>query len=242
MDIIPAIDLINGQAVRLYQGDYNRKTVYSSNPVQVAQAFAKQGVSRLHVVDLEGAKEGKIVNTNIIKDICQAVSIPVEVGGGIRDIATVDTLLHNGADRVILGTAALQDKVFLKQALQEYGHHKILVSIDAKDGKVASCGWLNTSDVYAIDLAKEMYEMGVKYIVYTDISRDGTLTEPNYPSIKQMIDIFKGHVIASGGMATLFQLIKLKEMGAQGVIIGKAAYTGQINLNDAVRFVNEFID
>jgi len=150
--------------------------------------------------------------------------------------------LQNGADRVILGTAALQDKAFLKQALQEYGRHKIVVGIDAKNGKVATRGWLNTSDVYAIDLAQEMYEIGIKYIIYTDISRDGTLTEPNYPSIKQMINIFKGHVIASGGMATLFQLIKLKEMGAQGVIIGKAAYTGQINLNDAVRFVNEFIN
>lgn len=229
MLIIPGIDLKDGKCVRLYQGDYNQVTVFSDDPAQVGIRWRDEGAQYLHVVDLDGSKAGRPVNLEVIAQIKAASGLPVEVGGGIRKEATVLELLGRGVDRVILGTAALRDPEMTGQLCRKYGE-KIVIGIDARNGLVAVEGWTETSGVLATDLARQLVQLGAQRFIYTDISRDGTLTEPNYAAFSEFAEAAGKPVIASGGVARTDQVRKLAELGAEGVIIGRALYTGDVKM------------
>lgn len=237
MLIIPAIDLRGGKVVRLFQGKFNRQKVYSSDPVKVAKHWARQGAKFLHIVDLDGASSGAPKNLEVLKEIITGVGIPVEFGGGVRSVETISRLLALGVERVILGTKAAADEEFLKKAWKKFGE-KIIVSIDAKDGKVLTQGWNRKSAKTALDFAKDLKKIGFKQIIYTDISKDGTLAGPNILGIKELLKLTGLRIIASGGVSDLKDLIKLnkfKKQGLAGVIIGKALYEGKFTLVEALK-------
>jgi len=234
LEIIPAIDLRNGKCVRLYQGDYDRETVYSEDPVAMAKHWESMGATRLHVVDLDGAKAGQPVNTIVIKDIVQALNITVELGGGIRDLETVEQMLNLGLQHVILGTVAVENPNLVRDACAKYGKG-IIVGIDVQEGYVKTRGWKEKSSITAIDLAKQMEALGVGRFIYTDISRDGTLSEPNFGSTAELQASINSPVIASGGVASIEHLEKLSQLGIEGAITGQALYTGRLDLKDALR-------
>jgi phosphoribosylformimino-5-aminoimidazole carboxamide ribotide isomerase len=239
MQVIPAIDLLDGKCVRLYQGDYNQASIFHDNPVEVAQQWAAEGATRLHVVDLDGAKAGKSVNLSVIKAIATAIDIPVQVGGGLRDRTGVARLLETGVQQAILGTVAVENPELVTQLCQEFPH-QIVVGIDARDGMVATKGWLETSAVTAIDLAQRMAQQGVAAIIYTDIHRDGTLSGPNLDALRELAESIDLPVIASGGVSSLtdlLSLLSLETLGVTGVIVGRAIYTGDVSLKEAVRAV-----
>ncbi len=239
MDVIPAIDLLEGRCVRLYQGDYQQSQVYNENPVEVARQWADEGATRLHLVDLDGAKQGHPVNLDTIEAIVRAISIPVQVGGGLRDRQSVAQLIELGVDRTIVGTVAVENPTLVQELCQAFPG-KIAVGIDARNGKVATRGWLETSEVLATDLAQQMAEFGVSAIIYTDIHRDGTLQGPNREALRELAQYINIPVIASGGVSSLSDvlgLLALEPMGVTGVIIGKALYTGDVSLTEAVRAV-----
>lgn len=238
MNIIPAIDLIGGKAVRLQKGDYNKVTVYSDDPSAVARSFAKSGAKYLHVVDLDGAKSGKADNYETIKRIISAADLSVEVGGGIRSMETVRLYAEAGVDRIILGTAALTDPDFLKAAVEAYGD-KITVGVDIKDGMVAIKGWTEISEMSCDDFCKYLEELGVKTVICTDISKDGMMSGTNLELYKELNEKFSVNIIASGGVSTLDDIRALKEMNVFGAILGKALYTGAIDLSEAVRITEE---
>jgi phosphoribosylformimino-5-aminoimidazole carboxamide ribotide isomerase len=225
--------LRNGRCVRLYQGDYNQETVFSDDPLDVALKWQSMGAPRLHIVDLDGAASGEIRNLEVIRNIARAMLIPVQLGGGIRDIETVQALLKEGIERVILGTAAAEDPRLVIEVCRRF-RESIIVSIDARNGFVATRGWAKNTNVTAIELAKSMLQLGVGRFIYTDISRDGTLTEPNFSAIAEMIDAIRLPVIAAGGISSLNHLKMLQKLGAEGAIVGKALYTGDINLKQAL--------
>lgn len=233
MRIYPAIDIIGGKCVRLVKGDYSRKTTYAENPIDVAKKWESLGCEFIHVVDLDGAKSGDMPNFELISNIASSVSVPIEVGGGIRDMNCIDKYLGAGIERVILGTSALRCPELVNEAVEKYGS-RIAVGIDAKDGMVAVSGWEDVSNVSALDFAKQMEQMGVKYIIYTDIATDGMLMGPNISAMKQMIDHVNVDIIASGGVTSLDDVEKLAEIGAHGAIIGKALYTNNIDLKEAI--------
>ncbi len=239
MDVIPAIDLLEEKCVRLVQGDYQRAQVFNDNPVEVAKQWVEQGASRLHVVDLDGAKLGKPVNTKAIEAIVQAVPVPVQVGGGLRSRSGVTQLLTLGVDRVIIGTAAVEDPSLVEQLCTEFPG-KIVVGIDARQGWVATHGWLETSEIAAIDLAQQMTQLGVTTIIYTDIHRDGTLSGPNLDALRELASHISIPVIASGGVSSitdLLSLLTLEPLGVTGVIVGRALYTGDMSLKEAIQAV-----
>ena len=239
MEIIPAIDLLEGRCVRLYQGDYAQSQVFNDNPAEVAKQWADQGASRLHVVDLDGAKVGKLVNKDAIAAIAQAVSIPVQVGGGLRDRTSVSQLLDLGVQRVIIGTVAVEQPQLVQDLCQEFPG-QIVVGIDARNGLVATRGWLETSEVAAIDLAQQMAQLGAAAIIYTDIHRDGTLSGPNLEALRELASAISIPVIASGGVSSitdLLSLLALEPLGVSGAIVGRAIYTGDVSLRDAIRAV-----
>ncbi|AHI55077.1 1-(5-phosphoribosyl)-5-[(5-phosphoribosylamino)methylideneamino]imidazole-4-carboxamide isomerase [Listeria ivanovii] len=233
MQIFPAIDLKNGQCVRLFQGDFTKKFVVNPDPVAQASTFVKDGASYLHIVDLDGALEGRPVNLEIIKEMKKASGIPVQVGGGIRSMAQVDYYLQSGINRVIIGSAALTDPAFLQAAVQKYGP-KIAAGIDAKNGFVATSGWLNISQVSYLDLAKEMETMQVETIIYTDISRDGTLTGPNLEQMEALKKHVSVNLIASGGVSSRQDLEALAKLNLYGAIAGKALYNKNISMSDII--------
>jgi phosphoribosylformimino-5-aminoimidazole carboxamide ribotide isomerase len=233
IEIIPAIDLRDGRCVRLYQGDYNRETVFSDDPFDMALKWQSMGASRLHIVDLDGAATGKIGNLDIIRDITRALLIPVQLGGGIRSLETIESLLKNGIERVILGTAAVENPKLVSEACKRF-RDSIAVGIDAREGYAATHGWVRDTDQKAATLAQAMVQLGVRRFVYTDISRDGTLTEPNFSGISEMIDTLKLPVIAAGGIASVSHLKMLARLGAEGAILGRALYTGDIDLKEAI--------
>ena len=233
MYIYPAIDLYGGKAVRLFKGDYDQMTVYSDNPVSVAKDFAAAGASHIHLVDLEGAKIGKPSNLDTIRTIVETTGLFAEVGGGIRDMATVDSYLSIGVGRVILGTAAVKDPNFLKAALSKYGE-KIAVGVDLKDGYVAIKGWTETSDLKAEEFFEKMQKLGVKTIICTDISRDGAMKGTNRALYRALSEKFDIDLIASGGVSSMADVTALAEMKLHGAIIGKAYYIGAIDLKQAV--------
>jgi len=233
MIIFPAIDLLDGQCVRLIQGDYNQETIYSNSPVTVAKQWEEKGAEFIHVVDLNGAKTGESVNKEIIYEIAAAVSIPIQVGGGIRSMETIKDYLENGVNRVIVGTAAINDQDFLQRAVNTFGD-KIAVSIDARDGYVATDGWTDTSTVSALDLIKQIEKMGVKTIVYTDIAKDGMLQGPNVMEQETINNATTMDVIASGGVTTKGDVESLRNLHLYGTIIGKALYDGKLEFESLV--------
>jgi len=227
--IYPAIDIIGGSAVRLSQGDYARKEVYHADPSEVAKRWESEGGEFIHVVDLEGAKEGKSFNLDAIAKICASVKVPVQVGGGIRDMQKVEKMLDIGVSRVILGTAALANADFVKDMVAKYGD-KIAVGIDAKDGKVAVRGWTDVSNTDAIEFSKEMEKIGVSHIIYTDIATDGMLQGPNVDAMQEMAEAVNLNVIASGGVSCAADVESLRSTGVGGIIVGKALYTNAVTL------------
>ncbi|MBM3941744.1 MAG: 1-(5-phosphoribosyl)-5-[(5-phosphoribosylamino)methylideneamino]imidazole-4-carboxamide isomerase [SAR202 cluster bacterium] len=234
MEVIPAIDIRAGRCVRLYQGDYQQETVFAEDPVAVALDWQSQGAPRLHLVDLDGAAQGQPANLKVITAILQALAIPVQVGGGIRDLDTADALLHAGASRVVLGTVAVENPSLVQELCQRYGSQRVVVAIDARDGQVATRGWRETSAVSALDLAQEMSVLGVRRLLYTDISRDGTLTGPNYAANAALVQRTGLAVLASGGVASVEHIRQLKRSGVEGVILGRALYTGAVRLAEAL--------
>ena len=233
MYIYPAIDLYGGKAVRLFKGEYSQMTVYSDNPVGVARDFAAAGASRIHLVDLEGARTGKPANLSVIADIVKATGLFAEVGGGIRDMKTVESYLAIGVSRVILGTAAVRNPDFLKAALGTYGE-KIAVGVDLKDGFAAIKGWTETSEIKAVDFFEKMQILGVKTIICTDISRDGAMKGTNLKLYRELSARFAIDLIASGGVSSMEDVKALAAMGLHGAIIGKAYYVGAVDLKEAV--------
>ena len=236
MELFPAIDLIGGCAVRLVKGDYAQKTVYSENPAEVAKSFAAAGAKYLHVVDLEGAKDGGTPNLETIKNIVEQGGLLVEVGGGIRSEEVIKKYLEAGVFRVILGTAAVQNPAFLEEMVQKYGE-KIAVGVDIKDGMVAIKGWTEVSQESCFDFCEKLQKIGVKTIICTDISKDGLLSGTNLELYKELSEKFSVDIVASGGVTTLDDVKKLADMGMYGAILGKALYTGNIDLKSAVELV-----
>ena len=241
MEILPAIDLLGGKCVRLYQGDYDQSQVYHEDPVAVAKQWQTQGASRLHLVDLDGAKAGDPINLAAIAAIVHALDIPVQVGGGLRNRERVKQLLDLGVGRVILGTIAVEEPDLVGSLCAEFPG-QIVVGIDARNGKVATRGWLETSSVEAGELAQRMEQSGAAAIIYTDIHRDGTMTGPNIDALRELALQLTIPVIASGGVSKLrdlLSLLSLESHGVNGVIIGKALYTGDIQLEEAIRAVGQ---
>ncbi|MEZ4280453.1 MAG: 1-(5-phosphoribosyl)-5-[(5-phosphoribosylamino)methylideneamino]imidazole-4-carboxamide isomerase [Myxococcota bacterium] len=241
-ELIPAIDLLGGRAVRLSQGRYDAATVYDEDPARVAGRFAGHGIRRLHVVDLDGAKAGRPVQGESIRKILAAVgAIPVQVGGGLRTLEGVDEALDWGIDRVILGTVALREPELVKRAAARHPG-RIVVGIDARDGKVAVEGWTEGSEILAVDLGRRFEDAGVAAIVYTDIARDGMLTGPNLEATARLADALRIPVIVSGGVATNADVVasaKLRDRNICGVIVGRAIYTGGVDIESALRELEE---
>jgi phosphoribosylformimino-5-aminoimidazole carboxamide ribotide isomerase len=247
MDIFPAIDLLDGKCVRLYQGDYDKSEVFNEDPADMAKSWIEQGANKLHLVDLDGAKAGHPVNLAAIAKIIEVVKatadrpVQIQVGGGLRTEASVIQLLNLGIDRVILGTVAVDQPQLVQDLCQKYPQ-QIVVGIDAREGKVATKGWLETSTVLATDLAKQMAQMGAAAIIYTDIHRDGTMTGPNLEALRELASGIEIPVIASGGVSSLrdlLSLLSLSTVGVTGAIVGRALYTGEVKLPEAIRAVGE---
>jgi phosphoribosylformimino-5-aminoimidazole carboxamide ribotide isomerase len=239
MDVIPAIDLLEGRCVRLYQGDYQRSQVFSEKPVDSAKQWVDQGATRLHLVDLDGAKAGKVVNLNAIEAIAEAVPVPIEVGGGLRHPTSIEQVFNLGVQWAILGTIAVEKPELVQELCQEFPG-RIIIGIDARNGLVATRGWLETSEVLATQLALEMQELGAAAIIYTDIHRDGTLIGPNLEALRQLAAKISIPIIASGGVSSvsdLLSLLALEMQGVTGVIVGRALYTGDIALREALRAI-----
>lgn len=235
MILFPAIDIRGGKCVRLIQGDYNKEDVYG-NPVEMAEKWESIGAEALHVVDLDGAKEGVSQNLDVIKEIVETTNVPIQVGGGIRSIQAIEKLVEIGVSRIILGTAALENPEFLKEAVETF-KEKIAVSIDAKNGYVATEGWTKTSERQAADFAKELEALGVKTIIYTDIAKDGMLAGPNFKELQHINEHVNINVIASGGVTTIDDVRQLKALQLYGAIVGKALYTGDFSLETALKEV-----
>jgi len=241
MKIIPAIDLKDGQCVRLLQGREEDVTVYSDDPVSMARHWVSQGAEILHIVDLDGAFTGNQKNLDKIKEIRSAINVPIQLGGGIRDLERIRTLLNMGIDRVILGTTAVMNPEMINTACKEFPG-RIIAGIDARDGKVVIKGWVEVTDLNAYELAHNMEKAGVWGIVYTDISRDGMLTGPNIEAMEEMVRAVKIPVIASGGVSGIEDIKNLLEIkGLWGVITGKAIYSGALNLSDAIRLTKNVL-
>lgn len=238
MIIIPAIDIIDGKPVRLYQGDYNKKEVVAEDILETAKSFEKLGAGYVHLVDLDGAKKGQLVNGEVIIKVAKTLDIPVEVGGGIRSLETIDYLLTNGVSRVILGTSAMEDEEMLKTAVLKY-KEKIAVGIDCKDGYAYGRGWLEGSSLYYIDFAKKLEKIGVKNVIVTDISKDGTLEGPNVEMLKKLSEEVNMDITASGGIRDLDNIKALNDLNLYGAITGKAIYAKTLSLEEAIKVTKE---
>lgn len=241
-EIIPAIDILNGKCVRLTQGDYEQVEEFSTDPLNIAKKWIDEGAKRLHIVDLDGAKDGSPVNKDLIIKLAKDTKVEIEVGGGIRTLDSIKEYINEGINYLILGTKAFQDKDFLDKALEMFGE-KIIIGLDMKNNKVALSGWIETKEMDLESLKTYLY--GVKQIIYTDISKDGMLTGPNFKSVKEVSTSLKSEIIVSGGIAKIediVELLKLKKNGfanISGVILGKSLYKGTINLNSAVQLIEK---
>ena len=233
MEIIPAVDIRGGRCVRLYQGDYNQETVFDEDPVTAALTWYSQGARWLHIVDLDGAVAGEPKNVEVVGQIMKETGLLIELGGGIRQEKVAEQLLRDGVNRIILGTAAVENRELVKKLCQQFGE-AVAVSLDARDGKIAIRGWQKDTVVEVLQLSREMVDAGVRRFIYTDIRRDGTLTEPNFDMIKKLLGEVNVPVIVAGGISRLEHLRRIKELGAEGAIIGKALYTGDMNLGEAI--------
>lgn len=239
--IYPAIDIRDGKCVRLFQGDYNQETIYGDSPFDMAEQFVKQGANWIHMVDLDGAKAGERVNYEFVIRVAKELHVNVQIGGGIRTQEDIEYYLENGVDRIILGSTAIQNPKLVKKMLRAYGK-KIAIGLDARDGYIAVDGWLETSKVKAVDLGCELAEHGAEVFIFTDISRDGTLTGPNVEAIASMAEATGKEVIASGGISQLTdfsELLAEREKGIGGAIVGQALYTNQFTLQEALQRVDK---
>lgn len=234
MEIFPAIDIRNGNVVRLTEGDYNRMTVYGSSPLEMAETFIKKGAKNLHMVDLDGAKDGAPVNFDVIKSVSETGKLFTEVGGGIRDEKRIEDYLSLGVNRVILGTVAVRNFKFVEESVKKYGD-KIAVGVDARDGKVAVSGWLETTEIDSLDFCRKLRDAGVKTVIYTDISKDGTLSGTNLEIYEKLTEIKGLDVIASGGITFEDEIKKLASMNTYGAIVGKAVYAGKLDLERVLK-------
>jgi phosphoribosylformimino-5-aminoimidazole carboxamide ribotide isomerase len=237
MLLIPAIDIKDNKCVRLLRGDYSTAHQVAEDAVEVAKSFRECGADWVHVVDLDGAKDAVPKNSELVFQIQKESGLKLEVGGGIRSMDTIDYYLSNGISRVILGSVAVDNPAFVREAVKKYDD-RIVVGIDAKNGMVAQNGWLKTSNVNYLDLAKEMEQTGVKYIIFTDINLDGTLSGPNLDMLDELNNTVSCNVIASGGVANMKDIVNLLDLGIYGAICGKAIYSGSLNLQSAIRFCN----
>ena len=233
MIILPAIDILGGKCVRLTKGIYETAEQVAADPIETALEFEAAGAEFIHMVDLDGAKEGSRINSDIYTQVAKKVHIPIEVGGGIRDMDTIDYYMQKGIERVIIGSAALKNPALVREAAAKYGEH-IAVGIDALNGMVKTSGWLENSDVNYIDLAKMMCEMGVKYVIFTDISKDGTLSGPNYEQLAALAEAVPMNIIASGGIRDIENIRRLAKMKLYGAICGKSIYSGSLDLAEAI--------
>ncbi|HEL2575339.1 TPA: 1-(5-phosphoribosyl)-5-[(5-phosphoribosylamino)methylideneamino]imidazole-4-carboxamide isomerase [Streptococcus suis] len=237
MQIYPAIDIRNGKAVRLFKGDFNQETVVNPDVLDQAKTFAAAGIDFIHVVDLDGALEGRATNRDLIASLKSETGLRIQVGGGVRTLDQIADYLDAGIDRVIIGSMAVKNPDFVKQALKRFGSQAIVVGIDAKNGFVATEGWLETSQVDYMSLAKEMEKIGVRLFVYTDVDRDGTLTGPNFDHYRKLkATLTEADVIASGGIHSMSDLVELAQIGVSGTIVGKAYYSGKVSLDDLQQF------
>lgn len=234
MIILPAIDLKDGKCVRLYKGQLDKKEVVAEDPIKTAISFKEAGAEYIHLVDLDGAFSGNSKNVDIAAKIVSTVGLPVEFGGGIRSMDKIEFLINSGIERVILGTAALNNKELLYNAVSAYGD-RVAVGIDAKDGKVAIEGWVNVSDIDYLEFAKQIEQLGVKTIIFTDISRDGTLTGPNMEQLIALKKVVSMNIIASGGIKDINHIRELSKTGVYGAITGKAIYSGTLSLVEAIK-------
>ncbi len=235
MEVIPAIDIRNGRCVRLYQGDYGRETVYSDLPLDVARRWVELGATRLHIVDLDGARAGAPVHLGLVAEIASSVSAAVQLGGGIRSVESAEAAVSAGADRVILGTAAVENPELVEALCSRLGVETVAVSIDARDGYVAVSGWTEGSGILASEVVDRMVALGVQRLVHTDVTRDGTLTEPNFEAVAALAAQPDLHVLAAGGISQPEHLVRLAGCNLEGAIVGKALYTGDIDLAEAIR-------
>ena len=243
MEIIPAIDLLNGKCVRLNQGNYNEVTKFNSDPVKQAQIWEEQGAKRLHLVDLDGAKTGEPINDLTIKEIKKSISIPIQLGGGIRNKDRAKELFDIGIDRIILGTIAIENPKLVKALSNEYPN-RIAVGIDAKEGIVATRGWLKQSQIKSVELAKQLNDLELAAIISTDISTDGTLKGPNILALREIAEISTNPIIASGGIGSIADLISLADFeneGIKAIIVGRALYDGSIDLKEALLTLKNLI-
>ena len=237
MIILPAIDIIDGKPVRLYQGDYSKKEIVADDIFETAKSFEEAGAEYVHLVDLDGAKEGSNKNHELVIKLAKTLNIPVELGGGIRNFETISYLLDNGVSRVILGTVAIEDEELLKKAVDTY-KEKIAVGIDCKDGKLCGRGWLEKSELDYINFAKKMESIGVKNIIVTDISKDGTLMGPNLEMLKKLKESVNIDITASGGISNIDDIKELNKIGLYGAITGKAIYAKTLSLEEAIKAVS----
>ena len=238
MEVIPAIDLKDGRCVRLFQGDFTRETVFSDDPLAMAMSWQDQGGHRLHLVDLNGAVQGKPVHLEVISSIVKTLDIPVQVGGGIRDMASASAWLGAGVDRIVIGTAAVRNPEMVREVCRQHGSQRVVVSVDAKDGLVALQGWKEASTVTVMELAAQMGQIGGERLLYTDIARDGALTGPDLATNAQLASETGLAIQASGGVSSVADIRALLPTGAEGVIVGRALYTGAVDLAEAVAAVS----
>ncbi len=236
MEIIPAIDLRRGRCVRLYQGDYRQETVFSGDPVGIAQHWQSLGAKRLHVVDLDGAAKGELCHKSLIEEMVRTVKVPLQLGGGLRRLELVEQVLELGVCRVILGTAAIEDTALISEACRRFSD-QVIVSVDARGGYVATHGWRERTDVTTVELVERMAALGVKRLIYTDIARDGTLTVPNFEAISTLVQRISVPIIAAGGISSIEHIKRLNQLGVEGAIVGRALYSGDLDLGDALRCI-----
>ena len=234
MEVIPAIDIRSGKAVRLFQGDYGRETVFNDSPVDAAQRWLDLGATRLHVVDLDGAKTGEQVNIDLVGRIAAISHVPVQLGGAIRTIEAARRAIDRGVQRVIVGTAALENEEFVGDLCDRIGSKRVVVGVDARNGYVAVRGWTEESGTPVRELIARMEASGVRRIIYTDISRDGTRTEPNFQQVEELLGVTELKILVAGGVSRIEHLRRLAKMGVEGAIIGTAAYTGDIDMRVAI--------
>ena len=239
MEIIPAIDIKDGKCVRLLQGDYDQVTVFSDDPVEMALRWESEGSEYLHIVDLDGAKSGATSNYDVIENICRATNTRIQVGGGIRSLRVAKNYSDVGVDRLILGTVAVDAPSKLAAIMESVGKESVIVSVDARSGIVALDGWTRTSQIKAADLVSDMFSLGVIRCMYTDIDRDGTLSTPNFDAISNLVNMSKVSVIAAGGISSLDSILRLARSGVEAAIVGRAIYTGHVNLKEALNAINE---
>ena len=235
MEVIPAIDLIDGQCVRLAQGDYSRQTVYSDDPVEVALRWESLGAARIHIVDLDGARLGAPANMGVVRRIVSSVGVPIQMGGGVRSIEAARAAIGAGVQRVMLGTVAVRDPEIVATARSEFGEEAVVVAVDSRDGYVSVSGWMSESRVSATELLRRMSDGGVRTFLCTDITKDGTLDGPDYELMSELVGVAGKGVIAAGGVASVEHVRQLAKTGVGGVVIGKALYTGDVNLAEAIK-------